>query len=131
MPPTRARRFVGAGGLALLGLGGCRAPIDSFSPVTPRGGAIADLFGLAMWLSVLIVLLVTGLLVYVVVRYRDRGRPGDPEPPQIHGNTKLEIAWTVAPTVLLTVLFFLMLQTMRWVEAEVPAGAILIRVIAR
>jgi cytochrome c oxidase subunit 2 len=121
-----ARRLAGP---LLLGLTACRAPIESLSPATARGAAIADLFGLALALSAAIVLLVVGLLAYVLVRYR--ARPGAPDPPQTHGNTRLEIAWTAAPTALLTGMFLLMLQTMNAVEADVPPDALTVRVIGR
>jgi cytochrome c oxidase subunit II len=38
--------------------------------------------------------------VYLVLRFR-RKSEDEPLPKQIHGNTKLEIGWTIAPTVLL------------------------------
>jgi cytochrome c oxidase subunit 2 len=103
--------------------------IGSLSPATARGQAIADLFGLALLISLAIVLLVVGLLAYVLVRYR--ARAGDPEPAQVHGNTRLEIAWTAAPALLLVALFVLMLGTMRTVEADVPGDALIVRVVGK
>ena len=43
----------------------------------------------------LVGLLVALLLIYFAVRYRRR--PGDPAPPPMHGNTPLEVGWTIAP----------------------------------
>jgi cytochrome c oxidase subunit 2 len=43
--------------------------------------------------------LVEGALLYAVFRFR--GRPDDPEPKQIHGNTTVEIVWTVIPALIL------------------------------
>lgn len=43
--------------------------------------------------------LVEGALLYAVFRFR--GRPDDPEPRQIHGNTTIEIIWTVIPALIL------------------------------
>ena len=60
----------------------------------------------------LFVLLITGgiflgvssLLVYALVRYRSK--PGDKlEPPQVFGSTQIELAWTIIPVLLVTVLF--------------------------
>ena len=60
----------------------------------------------------LFVLLITGgiffgvssLLVYALVRYR--AKPGDKiEPPQVFGSTQIELAWTIIPVLLITVLF--------------------------
>ena len=43
--------------------------------------------------------LVEGALLYAIFRFR--GRPDDPEPRQIHGNTTLEIIWTLIPALIL------------------------------
>jgi cytochrome c oxidase subunit II len=43
--------------------------------------------------------LVEGALLYAVFRFR--GRPTDAEPRQIHGNTVIEIIWTVIPALIL------------------------------
>lgn len=60
----------------------------------------------------LFVLLITGgifvgmslLIIYALVRYRSR--PGDTmEPPQVFGSTQVELAWTIIPVLLITVLF--------------------------
>jgi len=43
--------------------------------------------------------LVEGALLYAIFRFR--GKPGDPEPRQVHGNTAIEIVWTVIPALIL------------------------------
>ena len=43
--------------------------------------------------------LVEGALLYAIFRYR--GKPGDAEPRQVHGNTTVEIIWTVIPALIL------------------------------
>jgi cytochrome c oxidase subunit 2 len=43
--------------------------------------------------------LVEGVLLYAIFRFR--GKPGDPEPHQTHGNTTVEIIWTVIPALIL------------------------------
>jgi len=53
-------------------------------------------------LSIIIALIVGGILAYVIVRFREK--PGDAEPLQDHGNTKLEIGWTVGTGLILAVL---------------------------
>jgi cytochrome c oxidase subunit 2 len=44
-------------------------------------------------------ILVEGALLYAIFRFR--GRPDDPEPSQIHGNTTIEIIWTLIPALIL------------------------------
>jgi cytochrome c oxidase subunit 2 len=46
--------------------------------------------------------LVEGVLIYAIFRFR--GKPGDPEPHQTHGNTTVEIIWTVIPALILAVI---------------------------
>ncbi|MGH9117684.1 MAG: cytochrome c oxidase subunit II [Acidimicrobiales bacterium] len=55
-------------------------------------------------------LLVAGAFVFIVIRYRVRRRKGDdgeveevdrPDPVQVHGNFRLEIAWTIIPAAIL------------------------------
>ena len=49
-----------------------------------------------------ILVLVQGALLAFVLRYRRRRRPRDAEGPQIHGNTSLEVLWTVVPVLIVT-----------------------------
>ena len=90
-----------------------------FDPVTTQGRWIADLFWVLLALSALLFLGICAVLAYMVVRFR--GRPGDPDPPQVAGHRGLEIAWTVAPLALLVVLFVATVGTVRAVER--PASA--------
>jgi cytochrome c oxidase subunit 2 len=99
---------------------------DSFAVVTPQGAAIASLFWVALVLSALVFALVVGVLVVTLVR--DRGRPGDPDPEQVHGNRTLEITWTVLPALLLAVMFGLTVRTMQTVNAE-PSSPLRVQVI--
>jgi cytochrome c oxidase subunit 2 len=96
---------------------------ESFATVTPQGSAIRDLFVIALAISAVILLVVYGVLAYVLGRYR--GRPGDPEPPQVTGNRRLEVIWTVTPALILLVMFLLSVRTMRVVNTPAPplAGA--------
>ena len=52
----------------------------------------------------MVFVVVEAVLLTFVIRYRRRGRPRDAEPEQIHGDTRIEVAWTVAPVVLIAVI---------------------------
>lgn len=67
---------------------------------TPAGEEIARIWVQVIWVSAAIFLLVTILLVYALVRWRHR-RGEKREVPQIHGNSKLEIAWTIGPALIM------------------------------
>ena len=75
------------------------APLDSLSPEGPYARSIDDLFWLTFWIAVVIFAIVLGALMFSVVAYKEK--PDTPEPKQIHGNTKLEIIWTLIPALIL------------------------------
>ncbi len=103
------------------------APPSPLDPASEEAGNIATLYWLSFWIAVAIFLSVEGLLLYAVIRFRER----DPAiiPPKVHGSTPLEIAWTAAPAIVLLILFVLMVRTMR-ATAEPPAEAMQVKVIA-
>jgi cytochrome c oxidase subunit 2 len=75
-----------------------------FSPVepeSPQAEEISDTFWFISIFIIAIFVLVEGLLIVFVVRYRRRGRPRDADGPQVHGSTKLELMWTAAPVLIL------------------------------
>jgi cytochrome c oxidase subunit 2 len=68
----------------------------------------AERIDILMWFvviaSIVIFTLVTVVLLYSVWRFRVKpGEPDDDGPPT-HGNTRLEVIWTVVPTILLAVM---------------------------
>ncbi|MFZ5825064.1 MAG: cytochrome c oxidase subunit II [Bacillota bacterium] len=69
----------------------------------PRGPVAEfqlDLFSLSLYISIGLALLVILVLVYIIFRFRQR--EGEKrEALQIHGNSKLEIAWTLLPILIL------------------------------
>lgn len=84
-------------GVALAGNGGV-APVE---PASPNAELINDTY---FWVSIFtgaIFLLVQGSLLWFIVRYRRRRRDRSEDGAQIHGNTNLELAWTVAPVLVL------------------------------
>jgi cytochrome c oxidase subunit II len=93
--------------------------LESFDPVTRQGLAITNLFNLELALSGILMLVVVAWLVVALLRFR--ARPGDPtEPAQVHGDRRLELIWTLTPAALLVVVFFLVIDTMRSVNAAPP-----------
>jgi cytochrome c oxidase subunit II len=104
----------------------------SFFPptaTTSQGAEIRGLYDIVFLIAVAIFLLVEGLIVYAVVRYRRR--PTDVDlPPQIHGNNLLEIVWTLVPTLLVIFLFFISWQTLNSVDRTDASSPIKIRAVA-
>ena len=60
---------------------------------------IRGLFYPVFWIAVGVFVLVFGLLVYILIRFRDRG--GRQMPVQTHGSTPLELTWTAIPALML------------------------------
>jgi cytochrome c oxidase subunit 2 len=71
------------------------------SIASSRGAAMQTLFNFLMGAATVVFVLVEGLLVYSVVRFRRRGKD-EAEGAPIHGNTALEIVWTALPALLVT-----------------------------
>ena len=75
---------------------------STFDPKGPVAQGQADLFYLIFWVASAVGIAVVAVMAYILVRYRKK--EGDVDPPQIHGNTKLEIALTILPIILLVVM---------------------------
>lgn len=79
------------------------APLDSLRPAGPIAREIDNLWWIVFYAAVAVFVVVEGLIVLALFKFRQR--KGDDEPPaQVHGNTRLELAWTIAPAILLAVL---------------------------
>ena len=74
-------------------------PQSTFDARGPVAQAQLDLFVLIFWVAVVVFVVVNGILLYTVIKYRHKPEQGLPV--QTHGNTRLEIAWTIAPAVIL------------------------------
>jgi cytochrome c oxidase subunit 2 len=75
------------------------APQDTLAPIGPVAEQADNLFRPVFWIAAAIFFFVEGLLIYAVWRFRRRSDADAPK--QIHGNTRLEIFWTVLPAMLL------------------------------
>ncbi|HEV8469892.1 MAG TPA: cytochrome c oxidase subunit II [Candidatus Limnocylindria bacterium] len=85
----------------------------------PPAEAIGALALVVGGIALLIFIGVEGALIYAVWRYRS-SRSSAGEPARFERNTRLEIAWTAAPALVLAVVFVLMLGTM----AEIGGAAV-------
>jgi cytochrome c oxidase subunit II len=118
--------------LALLGLGliaACGGPFpqSTLAPTSDFGAEIDRLFTGIFWWAVGVFVVVEGLLLFSILRFRQR--EGAPAPVQHHGHTTLEIAWTLAPALILV---FIAVPTVRAIfttSGPAPAGALRVEVI--
>ena len=69
---------------------------------TPSGEAINQLYWFVFAICAVVFVAVETALVLFVIRFRRRRSTAEAaEGPQIHGNTRLEIIWTLIPAVIL------------------------------
>jgi cytochrome c oxidase subunit 2 len=103
--PGRRRPRLGAyaGGALLLALAACaeNAPQDTMEPAGPVAKKILDLSEPVFIVAGIVFVLIMGLVTVAVIKFRERPDDTGPEPEQIHGNTKLEVGWTLIPALIL------------------------------
>src|SRR5947208_409491 len=85
-------------GAALAAPGGIGPP----TPETDSGRAISQIYWVVFAICAVVFVVVESALVLFVIRFRRRGgTPAEAEGPQIHGNTRLEVIWTIIPALIL------------------------------
>ncbi len=75
-------------------------PQSSLNPKSVEARQIDDLWILVLVLATIVFVIVEAALVFAIFRFRKR-KNDDREPKQIHGNTPLEIVWSIIPAVIL------------------------------
>jgi cytochrome c oxidase subunit II len=75
------------------------------APASDGSEIISQLFWFTLVLATIVFVLVEGLLIYSSLRFRRRAPLPLHEPPQIHGNTRLEVMWATVPALILVGLF--------------------------
>ena len=104
----RKRLVLVAMGLLTLAIlaAGCTGPSNGQNSLRPSGEEaqkIDDLFVPIAAVAIAVGIFITLATIYIAIRYR--ARPGrDDRPVQTHGNTALEIGWTLIPAVILAVI---------------------------
>lgn len=92
-------------GLILVVLTGCQQQYEMsvFDNAGPVAKMQKDLIWLAIYIMSFVVVVVTVILIYVLIRFRKK--PGDVDPPkQVEGSLLLEVIWVVVPIILLAIL---------------------------
>ncbi len=86
---------------------------------TKVAGEIDAMFYDILWLTGVVFVLVFGAMVYFLIRYRSR--PGG-KAIYNHGNTRLEIVWTIVPAVIVIALGFYSKSLWSQIKEEAPTG---------
>ncbi|MGH7843761.1 MAG: cytochrome c oxidase subunit II [Candidatus Binatia bacterium] len=96
--------------------------------VSTYGGEIDSLFYIIYYITGAAFIIVTVLMIVFLIMYRQReGRRAT----YTHGNTALEITWTVIPAVILVVLSFMSVSTWGKVKAHAPPSDFEVHVTAK
>lgn len=99
--PSRRGRVVGLLAVAVL-LAACSGDQTMLDPAGYYAERPDSLFVTVMWIALFVFIFVQGLILFTVFRFRRKGDADDEVPAQVHGNTRLEIVWTVIPALILS-----------------------------
>jgi cytochrome c oxidase subunit 2 len=94
-----------------------------FDPASHPAESIRTLSILVFAIAGFIFLVVEGVLLYSLIRFRRRGAAAanpSPEPPQVYGSTPIEIAWTAAPLLIVTIMVLVTARTLWDVSPDPP-----------
>ena len=94
-----------------VALAACSAdrPMSTLDTQGTHAQNILDLLVPIFWAAVSVFVVVEGILIYTIWRFR--ARRTDAIPTQIHGNTTIEILWTIAPALIVLVIAVLTFRT--------------------
>jgi len=111
---------------ALMTACGKDLPQNTFDPAGPTAQSEKDVLMVPLAIAGVIFVLVEGGILLIAIKFRRRkGRERMPK--QLHGNTRLEIGWTIAPAVLLAIVVVPAVSLL-WKLAAIPPGAMEIKV---
>lgn len=88
---------------------------DTLHPQGKGARDILHLFAPFFWTAVVIGIGVLFATVFFAIKYRER--PGNENPRQVHGNTVLEISWTILPAVIMLVMAVFTVKLI-WQQAD-------------
>ncbi len=98
-----------------------------FSGASTIAGKIDAVFLFILIICIALLVLITFLMIFFVIKY---SRKRNQKPENIHGNTWLEVTWTVIPTILVLGMFY-----WGWIvysySRDVPENAMVVKVTGR
>lgn len=111
----------------LMAACGGNHPDSIFHSRTDFNRDVDQLFKLLIYAGSAVFIFVEVILVLTLIKFRKR--PGQPEPQHVHGNTTLEIAWTVIPLLILIVIAIPSVRVIFKTQAKARADALQVEVI--
>ncbi len=115
--------------MTALALAGCGGPFpqSALDPGSDFAWKLQDLFESIFFWALAVFILVEAALIVAIVRFRER--PGGPVPRTVHGNTLLEISWTLAPALVLIIIAVPTIRTIWDVDSPPEGESLVVEVI--
>jgi cytochrome c oxidase subunit 2 len=131
MPRKRPRRLASAlvmvAGALVVAACGEKYPNSTFTHLTDFNTIINGLWDRLLLLGTIVFVFVEALLVFTLIKFRRR--EGGPEPKQTHGNSTLEITWTIVPALILVLIAVPTVKAIWQTEAKASANSLQVQVI--
>jgi cytochrome c oxidase subunit 2 len=124
LPLLIALLLAGCGNTSLNDVTHTPSILDPQGPIALKE---SNLFWVILIIATAVFVIVMSVLVYSIFRFR--ARPGAPEPTQTHGNTKIEIAWTIAPSVVLVLVLVATITTMFSIQQPASPNTITVNAV--
>jgi cytochrome c oxidase subunit II len=118
------------GGLLTSCYGADQYPQTSLESAGPGTARINDVYALIWWGAVAVFVLVQGLLIFSIFKFRGEPKTAHGRPVPVHGNNRLEVIWTIIPAIILAIIAVPTLQVIsELAEAPDPDEALVVNVI--
>ncbi len=108
-------------------LAACDKSPSILQPSGPVADKEAGFFYFILIVATFVFLVVEGVLIYSIVRFRER--PNSPRPAQIHGNNTVEVIWTVAPSLFLFIVLGVTIYSMFTLYPPTGSNTLNVRVV--
>ena len=111
-----------------VALAACSDPQTTIDPKSDFADDIQGLYILVFWLAAIVFVGILGATLVLSIWYRER--PGR-QARQIHGNTRLELVWTLIPVVIVAIMAVPTFQVIADSSADPPDGALEVTAVGR
>jgi len=113
--------------IAACGSYGKSYPNSTFNPTTEFNTEIKSLWDTLLFWGTLVFVIVEAILLYTIFKFRRRSDADEPK--HVHGNTILEITWTVAPAIILVFIAIPTVRTIFRTQARAVPNALQVEVV--
>ncbi|HUQ82953.1 MAG TPA: cytochrome c oxidase subunit II transmembrane domain-containing protein, partial [Gemmatimonadaceae bacterium] len=113
--------------IAACGSYGKDYPNSTFNNTTEFNTAIKSLWDKLLFWGTLVFVVVESILIYTIIKFRRRSDADEPK--HVHGNTVLEITWTIAPAIILVFIAIPTVRTIFVTQARAVPNALQVEVV--